>query len=218
MTDPLGDMLTRIRNGQQARKDSILTPASRLRANVLDVLQREGYIRGYTEEVLAGQKGLRIDLKYFEGQPAIHHLARISKPGRYRVAIVARSWSTGTSERSRRWSACEIRCSFSYPSARWRAWPYWPATASRNAASPGPNALGRDEHSEMVRHRAINNERTCAAATVEVHDGHGSGARTTVIGGTKRRHPRTRENRPGVALRDPETHPGSPYCLFASAR
>ncbi len=82
MTDPLGDMLTRIRNGQQARKDSILTPASRLRANVLDVLQREGYIRGYSEEELAGQNGLRIELKYFEGQPAIQHLARISKPGR----------------------------------------------------------------------------------------------------------------------------------------
>ena len=82
LTDPLGDMLTRIRNGQQARKDSILTPASRLRANVLDVLQREGYIRGYSEEVLAGQKGLRIELKYFEGQPAIQHVARISKPGR----------------------------------------------------------------------------------------------------------------------------------------
>ena len=82
MTDPLGDMLTRIRNGQQARKDSILTPASRLRANVLDVLQREGYIRGYAEEELAGQRGLRIELKYFEGQPAIQHLARISKPGR----------------------------------------------------------------------------------------------------------------------------------------
>ena len=82
MTDPLGDMLTRIRNGQQARKDSILTPASKLRANVLDVLQREGYIRGYAEEELAGQKGLRIELKYFEGQPAIQHLARVSKPGR----------------------------------------------------------------------------------------------------------------------------------------
>ena len=82
MTDPLGDMLTRIRNGQQARKDSILTPASRLRANVLDVLQREGYIRGYTEEQLAGQKGLRIELKYFEGQPAIQHVSRISRPGR----------------------------------------------------------------------------------------------------------------------------------------
>ena len=82
MTDPLGDLLTRIRNGQQARKDSVLTPASKLRAHVLDVLQREGYIRGYSEEVLAGQKGLRIDLKYFEGQPAIQHLARVSKPGR----------------------------------------------------------------------------------------------------------------------------------------
>jgi small subunit ribosomal protein S8 len=82
MTDPLGDMLTRIRNGQQAKKDSILTPASKLRAHVLDVLQREGYIRGYSEEQLAGQKGLRIELKYFEGQPAIQHLARVSKPGR----------------------------------------------------------------------------------------------------------------------------------------
>ena len=82
MTDPLGDMLTRIRNGQQARKDSILTPASKLRANVLDVLQREGYIRGYSEEELAGQKGLRIELKYFEGQPSIQHVARVSKPGR----------------------------------------------------------------------------------------------------------------------------------------
>ena len=82
MTDPLGDMLTRIRNGQQARKDSILTPASKLRSNVLDVLQREGYIRGYSEEAVAGQKGLRIELKYFEGQPAIKHVARVSKPGR----------------------------------------------------------------------------------------------------------------------------------------
>jgi small subunit ribosomal protein S8 len=82
MNDPLSDLLTRIRNGQQARKDSVLTPASKLRTHVLDVLQREGYIRGYSEEVLAGQKGLRIELKYFEGQPAIQHLARISKPGR----------------------------------------------------------------------------------------------------------------------------------------
>ena len=48
LTDPLGDMLTRIRNGQQARKDSVLSPASKLRARVLDVLQREGYIRGYS--------------------------------------------------------------------------------------------------------------------------------------------------------------------------
>ncbi len=82
MTDPLGDMLTRIRNGQQARKDSVVSPASKLRVRVLDVLQREGYIRGYQEESVGPAKGLRIELKYFEGQPAIQHLSRVSKPGR----------------------------------------------------------------------------------------------------------------------------------------
>jgi small subunit ribosomal protein S8 len=83
MTDPLGDMLTRIRNGQQAKKDSILTPASKLRARVLDVLQREGYIRGYSEaDSGTATAALRIDLKYFEGKPAIQHIARVSKPGR----------------------------------------------------------------------------------------------------------------------------------------
>lgn len=83
MTDPLGDMLTRIRNGQSAKKDSVLTPASRLRASVLDVLQREGYIRGYSREETTGPQGtIRIELKYFEGQPAIQHLSRVSKPGR----------------------------------------------------------------------------------------------------------------------------------------
>ncbi|TRW14586.1 30S ribosomal protein S8 [Glacieibacterium frigidum] len=83
MTDPLGDMLTRIRNGQQARKDSVLTPASKLRARVLDVLQREGYIRGYSDAPDGSSTAaLRIDLKYFEGQPAIQHVARVSKPGR----------------------------------------------------------------------------------------------------------------------------------------
>lgn len=81
-TDPLGDMLTRIRNGQQAKKDSVVSPSSKLRARVLDVLQREGYIRGYTEEELGRHKGLRIELKYFEGEPAIKTLARVSKPGR----------------------------------------------------------------------------------------------------------------------------------------
>ena len=60
MTDPLGDMLTRIRNGLQAKKDSVLTPASTLRVRVLDVLQREGYIRGYTPEEVGGHAGLRI--------------------------------------------------------------------------------------------------------------------------------------------------------------
>ena len=82
MTDPVGDLLTRIRNGQSARLDSVTAPASRLRSSVLDVLQREGYIRGYTEEELAGHAGLRVKLKYFEGQPAIKHVARVSKPGR----------------------------------------------------------------------------------------------------------------------------------------
>ena len=82
MTDPLGDMLTRIRNGQQARKDSVVSPASKLRARVLDVLQREGYIRGYQEDEQGAHKSLRIELKYFEGQPAIQHVSRISKPGR----------------------------------------------------------------------------------------------------------------------------------------
>ena len=82
VTDPLGDLLTRIRNGQRARKDSVLTPASKLRARVLDVLQREGYIRGYSEEQMGPAAGIRIELKYFEGQPAIKHVARVSKPGR----------------------------------------------------------------------------------------------------------------------------------------
>jgi len=82
LTDPVGDMLTRIRNGQRAKKDSVLSPASKLRANVLEVLQREGYIRGYSEEANGAHKALRIELKYFEGEPAIKHVARVSKPGR----------------------------------------------------------------------------------------------------------------------------------------
>jgi small subunit ribosomal protein S8 len=82
VTDPVGDLLTRIRNGQRARKDSVLTPASKLRVRVLDVLQREGYIRGYSEEQMGPAAGLRIELKYFEGQPAIKHVARVSRPGR----------------------------------------------------------------------------------------------------------------------------------------
>ena len=83
LTDPLGDMLTRIRNGQRATKDSVLSPASKLRARVLDVLQREGYIRGYQRgSSSAPTPALRIELKYFEGQPAIKHVARVSKPGR----------------------------------------------------------------------------------------------------------------------------------------
>lgn len=83
MTDPLGDMLTRIRNGQRARKGAVLAPASKLRQNVLDVLQREGYIRGYSEhEVRPGVRELRIELKYHEGEPVIREISRVSKPGR----------------------------------------------------------------------------------------------------------------------------------------
>ena len=83
LTDPLGDMLTRIRNGQRAKKDSVLSPASNLRARVLEVLQREGYIRGYEQATSdAGHAELEISLKYFEGTPVIRELARVSKPGR----------------------------------------------------------------------------------------------------------------------------------------
>ena len=83
MTDPLGDMLTRIRNGQRARKSSVVAPASKLRSNVLEVLKREGYIRGFAEhEVRQGVRELNIELKYNEGQPVIQEISRISKPGR----------------------------------------------------------------------------------------------------------------------------------------
>ena len=82
LTDPLGDMLTRIRNAQMRGKSTVKTPASKLRAWVLDVLAGEGYIRGYTSEEVGGHDGIRIELKYFEGQPAIRHVARVSKPGR----------------------------------------------------------------------------------------------------------------------------------------
>ena len=83
MTDPLGDMLTRIRNGQRAHKDTISTPASHLRANVLDVLKREGYIRDYSRrEVRPGIAEVDIQLKYHEGEPVIREISRVSTPGR----------------------------------------------------------------------------------------------------------------------------------------
>ena len=89
MTDPLGDMLTRIRNGQQAQKVSVLSPASTLRARVLEVLQREGYIRGYASvEHSSGRSELEIELKYFDGEPVIREIERVSKPGRRVYASV----------------------------------------------------------------------------------------------------------------------------------
>jgi small subunit ribosomal protein S8 len=82
MTDPLGDMLTRIRNGQQAKKSTVMAPASKLRSNVLEVLKREGFIRGYTkEEVRPGITELTIELKYHEGTPVIREISRVSTPG-----------------------------------------------------------------------------------------------------------------------------------------
>ena len=83
MTDPLGDMLTRIRNAQMRSKSKVATPASRLRARVLDVLQEEGYIRGYAQvDYDGGKSELEIELKYFDGQPVIRKIQRVSKPGR----------------------------------------------------------------------------------------------------------------------------------------
>ena len=83
MTDPLGDMLTRIRNGQRASKTNVLSPASRLRGNVLEVLKREGYIRGFRQsELKPGISELKIELKYHDGAPVIREIRRISKPGR----------------------------------------------------------------------------------------------------------------------------------------
>jgi small subunit ribosomal protein S8 len=83
MNDPLGDMLTRIRNAQMRGKSTVRSPASKLRAWVLDVLTDEGYIRGYervTSEI--GHPELEISLKYASGEPAIRELKRVSKPGR----------------------------------------------------------------------------------------------------------------------------------------
>lgn len=83
MSDPLGDMLTRIRNGQRARQPAVNAPASNLRGNVLEVLRREGYIRGFSrEEIRPGIAEFRIELKYVDGEPAIREIARISRPGR----------------------------------------------------------------------------------------------------------------------------------------
>lgn len=83
LSDPLGDMLTRIRNAQRSRHAVCVSPASALRANVLDALKREGFIRGFSAEQLRpGVAQLRIELKYNEGEPVIKEIHRVSKPGR----------------------------------------------------------------------------------------------------------------------------------------
>ena len=83
MSDPLGDMLTRIRNGQSARKTVVSSPSSRFRTNVLEVLKREGYIRNYSSvDVRPGIQELNIELKYHDGMPVISEIQRVSRPGR----------------------------------------------------------------------------------------------------------------------------------------
>jgi len=88
MSDPLGDMLTRIRNAQMRKKSKVTSPGSRLRERVLDVLQAEGYIRGYAQLEEDGKAELEIELKYYDGQPVIREIERVSRPGRRVYASV----------------------------------------------------------------------------------------------------------------------------------
>ena len=83
MNDPLGDMLTRIRNAQMRRKPKVTTPGSRLRSNVLEVLKSEGYIRDFSSTDMGnGRSEFEVELKYFEGEPVIRKIERVSTPGR----------------------------------------------------------------------------------------------------------------------------------------
>ena len=89
VTDPIGDLITRIRNAQARNKSKVSTPGSNLRVRVLDVLQREGYIRGYASvQHSDGRSELEIELKYFDGAPVIREIERVSKPGRRVYASV----------------------------------------------------------------------------------------------------------------------------------
>ena len=89
VNDPLGDMLTRIRNAQLRKKGKVTTPGSRLRANVLDVLEQEGFIRGYsTTDHGNGRTEFDIELKYFDNAPVIKLIERVSRPGRRVYAAV----------------------------------------------------------------------------------------------------------------------------------
>ena len=82
LNDPVGDLITRIRNAQMRRRSKLASPASTLRMRVLQVLKDEGYIRDFREAENDGHKEIEIELKYFEGAPAIHEIQRVSKPGR----------------------------------------------------------------------------------------------------------------------------------------
>jgi small subunit ribosomal protein S8 len=82
MNDPLGDLLARIRNAQMRNKSKVTSPNSRLRESVLGVLKNEGYIRGYMVVERDGRSEIEIELKYFDGEPVIREIERVSKPGR----------------------------------------------------------------------------------------------------------------------------------------
>jgi small subunit ribosomal protein S8 len=82
ISDPVGDMLTRIRNAQMRGSSKVTTPSSKMRLRVLDVLQTEGYIRGFAEIEKDGHREIEIELKYYDGAPVIQEIKRISKPGR----------------------------------------------------------------------------------------------------------------------------------------
>jgi small subunit ribosomal protein S8 len=82
MNDPIGDLLSRIRNAQMRNKSKVTSPNSRLRESVLDVLKNEGYIRGFAVVEKDGRSEIEIELKYFDGEPVIREIERVSKPGR----------------------------------------------------------------------------------------------------------------------------------------
>jgi len=88
MNDPIGDLLARIRNAQMRNKSNVTSPSSKLRERVLEVLKTEGYIRGYTVTEREGHAEIEIELKYFDGEPVIREIERISKPGRRVYASV----------------------------------------------------------------------------------------------------------------------------------
>ena len=89
VNDPIGDLITRIRNAQMRNKPKVSTPGSRLRESVLEVLKSEGYIRGFSSvEHAGGRSELEIELKYFDGEPVIREISRVSKPGRRVYASV----------------------------------------------------------------------------------------------------------------------------------
>ena len=91
INDPISDLIARIHNAQMRKKSKVSTPGSRLRVSVLDVLKNEGFIRGYAKVDHAdGRSELEIELKYFDGQPVIREISRVSKPGR-RVYVAVRN-------------------------------------------------------------------------------------------------------------------------------